>query len=165
MGTIFQPTTVKARILQGEKTSFPILRKLPSGGNESTFAQGEWVGLAANGNGDQEALKISAANEVAQAKNAILVMQTTSNDLLESGKVGCRQGFYLLSTTAYKADDSYAVGDRLTVRYVADFGGGVLAADDAGTTTHFVAQVVVPPTNAAANTPMQVMVFAVPTKE
>jgi len=160
MGTIFQPTTRKARILQGEKTSFPILRKLPSGATSATFAQGEWVGLSAS-NGSMGALKISAANEVAQAKNALLVMQTTTNDADESGHVGCRQGFYLLETSAYKSDDSYAVGDRLTVRYVAAFTGGVLAADDAGTTTHFVAQVVIPPTDASANTPMTVMVFPV----
>lgn len=161
MGTIFQPTTRKARILQGEKTSFPILRQLPSGGNSATFVQGEWVGLAANGNGAEVALKIAANNEVAQAKNALLVIGDTTNDVEESGAVTCQQGYFRLETTAYKANDSYAVGDRLTVRYVAAFAGGVLAKSDSTTSTHFVAQVLIPPTNATANTPMTVLVFPV----
>lgn len=164
MGTIFQSTPVKARILQGEKTSFPVHRKFESGKTEADYPQGNWVGLSVAGR-EMVALEISAANEVAQAKNALLVIGRTTNDASESGKVSCQQGFYLLQTKAYKADDSYAVGDRLTVRYVAGFGGGVLAADDTGTSTHFVAQVLVPPVDASANTPMTVMVFPVPTAE
>lgn len=165
MGAIFQSVPRKIRVLRSEKTSFPLLRYAPSGTQPSSFAQGEWVGLGSGANGVEEATKITSSNEVAQAKNAILVHQHTTNDALESGAVGCRQGFFHLETTAYKSDDSYVVGQRLTVRYVAAFGGGVLAAANGGNTTHYVAQVIIPPSNASANTPMTVAVFATPVKE
>jgi hypothetical protein len=160
MGSIFQPVATKVRILQGEKTSFPLLRKLPAGDTADTFAQGEWVGLTATG-GAEVALKVSAANEVAQAVNALIRINDTTNDVNESEAITCQQGFFRLETSLYKSDDTYAAGDRLTVRFVSGK-GGVLAAKNGGTTTHYVAQVVIPPTDASSLTPMTVLVFAAP---
>ena len=164
MPAIYQPTQGKIRILQSEKTSFPVLRRLTPGLAANAVAEGELVGVRANPGMTPMLEKITAANYVAQAVNALMRVNTTTNDVIESGAISCQQGLYLLQTQLYLASGSYAIGDFLTLRYDAVSGGGVFGPEEVGTTTHLLAKVEVAPSDASANTPMVLLVFPQPTR-
>ena len=157
MGSIYQPTENKVRLLQSEKTSFPRLGYLQSGNDNSDFEEGEFVGISSKSRGRLLVEKIKAGNYVAQAKNALMRYRDTSNDVLESGAITLQKGFYELQTQLYVSGEAYQVGDLLTLRV--EDSTGVLGPVESGTTTHVLARVDVPPTDSSENTPMQVTVF------
>jgi hypothetical protein len=160
MPSIYREKRSKINVDQSLKTSFPILRYLAPDHTPTTFAQGELVGrrvLAGQRRVFTE--KVTAGNEVAQAKFAIMRLHDTTNDALESGAITCIEGLYYVTTELYLASGSYAPGDRVTLRFDAQLGRGVFGPVVGGTTTHVLAEVVVPPANAAARTPMQLKVY------
>lgn len=165
MGAIYQEKASKIRVLQSEKTAFPVLRFLDTGQKPGDVAQGELVGRkAASGTRRHTLAKITAANQYTQAVNALMRLNDTTNDVLESGAITCLQGFYILETQRYLTSGAYAVGDFVTLRYDAGLDGGVFGPVDASA-THVIAKVVSPPEDASKGTPMILEVFAQPQKK
>lgn len=163
MGTMYREKRERFRLVQSQVTSVPVLRFLAPGTGAQDIKAGELVGIKPDASMQVVAEKITAANQYAQAKNALMRVDTTLNDTLESGAITCQEGLYLVRTENYVAG-SYAVGDDVTLRYDATFGGGVFGPVD-GSTTHIIGQVVVAPQNGTDQTPMVIKVFPVAQKK
>jgi hypothetical protein len=160
MGVIYKPTREQFRVLYSEKTVYPVLRFLARGVKGDDIQAGELVGIKPSAGLQVVAEKITAANQYAQAKHAAMRVNTTTQDVLQSGGVTVNEGFYLLRTEVY-LPGSYAVGDKITLRYDATNDRGVFGPVD-GSTTDVIAHVQVAPQNGSENTPMILKVYSNP---
>jgi hypothetical protein len=160
MATIYRDRPQKVRVLQSEKTAYPIKRFLAPGVSADAIQQGELVGLRPTASMTMVAERITDANQHAQAKNALMRANTTTNDQRESGAVTCLEGLYLLETSLYLAG-TYAVGDYVTARFDSALGFGVFGTVH-GSSTHVLGQVVVAPQNGTAKTPMVLKIYPQP---
>lgn len=168
MPSIYRPTAGKIRVLQSEKTSFPILRRLTPALAADAVKEGEFVGVTPSPGTSQMLARItSSAQAVTQAKLALMRVNTTTNDVKESKSISCQKGYYVLQTELYFNDGggtTYAAGDFLTLRYSATLGFGVLGPIRGGTDTHAIAQVDIPANDPDNASPMVVTVFGFATK-
>ena len=162
MPAIYRPTQGKIRILQSEKTSFPILRRLSAALAADAVQEGEFVGVTPSPGQTQMLSRITTnAQAIAQARVALMRVNTTTNDVKESKSISCQKGFYVLQTQLYFNDTAttYAVGDFLTLRFSTKYGFGVLGPVRGGTDTHVIAQVDIPANDPDNGSPMVVTVF------
>ena len=167
MPAIYRPTTGKIRVLQSEKTSFPILRRLTPGLAADAVQEGEFVGVTPSPGQTQMLKRVtSSAEGIAQARVALMRVNTTTNDVKESKSISCQKGFYILQTELYfnEGGATYTVGDFLTLRFSTTLGYGVLGPIRGGTDTHAIAQVDIPANDPANLSKMVVTVFANATK-
>lgn len=149
MGTIHTPDETTFQVVRSEKTSFPKLIYLPGGLSEEDIDAGEFVGRNESNPARRELEKITATNYEAQAKHALMRINTTSNDVRESGGVTVRKGHFEAKTKHYLEGETYNVGDLLTLRYSSDRDGGVLGPTEAST-EYIVGKVEQAPQNTAA---------------
>lgn len=160
MGTIFREKATKIRVLQSEKTSYPVLRYLAPGTTGDDIKQGELVGIRPTASMQIVAEKITQSNQYDQAVNALMRINNTTHDVQESGGITCLEGLYLLQTQVY-LPGTYTVGQALTLRFSDDVNGGAWGPVD-GSTKHVLAQVVVAPQNGTKQTPMVIKVYPQP---
>lgn len=133
MSAIHTPVDSDFQILRSEKTSFPKLLNLPAGVSEEDIAPGEFIGRNEVYQGDVQLRKITNANYKDQAKHAVPRINTTSNDVKESGAVTVQKGHFELKTKFYLAGENYNIGDLLTLRYSSNRDAGVLGPTESDT--------------------------------
>jgi hypothetical protein len=161
---IFQPSDNDFRVLAGEtKTAFYDKRFLAPGVTVDDVEPGEFLGLRPQAGSRLVADTISSASEAeANAASAIMRVDTTKYDSVESGAVTCLDGLYILETEVYVPGASFSQDDFVTLEYDAGFGGGVLGPLRAdGAPDYAIGQVQSPPADSTnADTPMRVKMFA-----
>lgn len=164
MPSYFQPSENEFRVLQGEtKTAFYDKRFLAPGTAVDDVEPGELLGLRPQSGNRMEAQKITSASEAENnAAAAIMRVNTTKYDSLESGAVTCLDGLYILETQVYVPGESYSAMDYLTLEYDSGFGGGVFGPlRNSKSPEYAIAQVQSPPSDSTnRSTPMRIKVFA-----
>ena len=165
MSALFAPKKRKVRVLQGEKTSYPLLRELTKGQTHETFAFGELVGLQALAGGAEKCVKITS-DAVAAVNNvgSLMRMNTTQYDVEESNAITLKQGLYRVSTELYLKGQTYTQGMPVTVRFDSTTGAGVFGPVD-GASTHVLGHVVSPPLDSTAGSAMTLLVYPTPQKK
>lgn len=163
MGSIFRDSERNFEIIQGEnKSAFPDKRFLAPGMSHDDVDPGELVGLRAASSRQMIAEKITDANELDQAANAVMRINTTEYDVRESNAITCIDGFYLVRTRFYDPNETYGQGDLVTAAHVPELGGGAFAPVQDGTTKWAIGQIQSPPVDASEQTPMRLKVFGQP---
>lgn len=166
MPSYFTPTENQFRVLQGEtKTAFYDKRFLAPGTSVEDVEPGELLGIRPQSGNRVVGQKITSASQAEEdAGAAIMRVDTTKYDSLESGAVTCLDGLYILETEIYLPGETYAAQDYLTLRYDSGFDGGVLGPLRANKSAESAIGLVQSPPSDSSNrsTPMRVKMFAQP---